>query len=135
MQVIPVSRGVGRQGLHPEDDRGGEELQGAAAVAAAIPGVREGVGKGVTGDAPPKPGVEKGGLISKSNEANGGDDPRNYILECPANAGPRPCPVKGCSSRASTRTAVRVQFWQRHVRNTVVILEVGNPPPPTVPPV
>ena len=49
------NRGAGRQVLHLEDDMGGEELQGAAAAAAAMSGVREGIDKGVTGDAPPNP--------------------------------------------------------------------------------
>ena len=47
-------------------------------------------------------------------------------MEFPTMAGPRPCPVKGCSGRASTRTAMSVHFWHWHVRDTVVILEEGN---------
>ena len=48
-------------------------------------------------------------------------------------AGPRPCLVKGCSDRASIRMAMRVNFWYRHVRDTVVILEEGNLPHPWCP--
>ena len=51
----------------------------------------------------------------------------------PAMAGPRPCPVKGCSGRASTRTAMKVQFWHWNIRDTVVILEEVNLPHPWCP--
>ena len=47
-------------------------------------------------------------------------------MEFPTRAGPKPCPVEGCSGWALTRTAMRVHFWYRHVRDTVVILEQGN---------
>ena len=52
----------------------------------------------------------------------GGDKPRTYMMAFPIREGPRTCPVKGCSGRASTGTAKRVHFWHRHVRDTVVIL-------------
>ena len=55
VQAIPVRRGVVRRGLHPENNRGGEEIQGVVAGAGGMTGVREVVGKGVTGDAPPNP--------------------------------------------------------------------------------
>ena len=51
----------------------------------------------------------------------------------PTRAGPRLCPVKGCSGQALTQTAMRVHFWHRHFRDTVVILEVGNLPYPWCP--
>ena len=38
------------------------------------------------------------------------------------------CPVKGCPGRAGTRTAMRVHFWRRHVRDTIIILEEGTSP-------
>ena len=47
--------------------------------------------------------------------------------------GPRPCPFKGCSGRASTQMAMRVHLWNRHVRYTVVILEEDNLPHPRFP--
>ena len=47
-------------------------------------------------------------------------------MEFPAKAGTRPCPVKGCSGQALMRMAMRVQFWNRHIRDTVVILDEGN---------
>ena len=67
-------------------------------------------------------GVAKGGLGSEGDESDGGDKPRTYRLAFPARVGPRPCPVEGCSGRASTWTAMRVHFWHWPVRNTVVIL-------------
>ena len=55
MQTMPGNRGAGRRGLHLADDRGRAELQGASAVAGAIPRVQEVDGKGVTGDTTPNP--------------------------------------------------------------------------------
>ena len=55
MQTMLGSRGAGIRGLPPADDRGRAELQGAEAGAGAMAGVREGDGKGVTGDTPPNP--------------------------------------------------------------------------------
>ena len=52
---IPDGRGTGRQSLYPEDDGDGEELQGATVGVGELPGVREGLGKGITGCAPPNP--------------------------------------------------------------------------------
>ena len=69
-------------------------------------------------------GVAKGMLGSEVYEAEGGgDDQRTYKMAFPTRAGPRPCPVEGCSFRAFTQTATRMHFWLRHVRDTVVILE------------
>ena len=39
-------------------------------------------------------------------------------------------PVEGFPGRAGTRTAMRVHFWRRHVRDTIIILEEGNLPHP-----
>ena len=55
MPAMPGSRGVGRQGLHIKNDRGGTEFQGESAVEGAMSGVQEGLRKGVTGGAPPNP--------------------------------------------------------------------------------
>ena len=74
--------------------------------------------------------VAKGGLGSEGDEADKGNDPITYRLEFPAKAGPRPCPVEGCGGRSSTWTAIRVYFYNRNVRDTVVILEEGNLPHP-----
>ena len=78
-------------------------------------------------------GVAKGGLVSEVGRADGGDDTRTYRMAFPARVRPRPCPVEGCSSWVSTRTAMRVHFWHRHVRDTVVILEEVNLPQPRFP--
>ena len=71
-------------------------------------------------------GVDKGGLVPEKDDSDGGDEPRKYRMAFPAKAGPRSCPVKGCSGQALTRTAMRVQLWHRHVRDPVVILEERN---------
>ena len=47
-------------------------------------------------------GLAKGRLGSEGDEADkGGDDTRTYRMEFPMRLGPRLCPVKGCSVRAS----------------------------------
>ena len=71
-------------------------------------------------------GVDKGRLRSEVNKTNEGDKTRTYRLAFPAKAGPRPFPAEGCSGWASTQTEIKVQFWHRHIRDTVVILEEGN---------
>ena len=71
-------------------------------------------------------GVAKGGLGSEGGEVDGGDEPRTYILTFPAKSGHRPCPVEGCSGRASTLTAMRVHFCHRYFGENVLILDEGN---------
>ena len=44
--------------------------------------------------------------------------------------GAKACPVEGCPGRAGKRTAMRVHFWSRHVRDIIIILEEGNLPHP-----
>ena len=73
-------------------------------------------------------GVAKGRLGQEGNEAEGGNKTRTYSMMFPAKDGPRPCPVEGCSGWSSTQTDMRVQLWNWHVRDTVVILEEGNLP-------
>ena len=51
----------------------------------------------------------------------------------PQGGGARECPVEGCLGRSGTRTAMRVHFWRRHVRDVVIILEEGNLPHPRCP--
>ena len=70
--------------------------------------------------------VAKGGLGQEGYEEAGGDEPRTYMMAFPENAGPRSFPVEGCSDQVLTRTAIRVHLWNRHVWETVVILEEGN---------
>ena len=71
-------------------------------------------------------GVAKGGLgsggggVDVSNRVN---DPRTYRVEFTAQAGHMSYPVKGCSGRASMRTAMRIHFCHRHIRYTLLILD------------
>ena len=68
-------------------------------------------------------GMAKGRLGQEGNEATRVNEPRTYRMAFPAMEVPRPCLVEGCSGRALTWTATRLHFWNRHVRDTVVILE------------
>ena len=58
-----------------------------------------------------------------------------YKMNFPTKGDRRQCPVDGCPGVSETRAAMRVHFVHRHVHDTVVILEEGNPPPTTGPPV
>ena len=53
VQAMPGIRSVVRRGLHTADDRVGTKFQGDTAGTVVLPGVLEGTGEGVTGDAPP----------------------------------------------------------------------------------
>ena len=53
----------------------------------------------------------------------GGGEPKTYRIEFPTKGGTRAFPVEGCPGRTGTRTAMRVHFWRRHVRDVVIILE------------
>ena len=55
VQALPGGHGDAIQGLHPEDEGRGEELQGAAAGEGTMPIMQVGSVKGVTGDAPTNP--------------------------------------------------------------------------------
>ena len=67
MPAMPGSQGAVRRGLHTADDEVRADFQGEAAGAGELPGVQEGLSKGVTGDEPPNParsdkrGVGEGG--------------------------------------------------------------------------
>ena len=73
-------------------------------------------------------GVTRGGAGQKEDEgdSNGVDNIRMFRMTSPAKAGPMPCPVEGYSGRTATRKATRVNFWNWHIRDTVVILEEGK---------
>ena len=58
----------------------------------------------------------------------GGGEPHTYRIEFLTKGGTRECPVEGCPGRAGTRTAMRVHFWRRHVRDIVIILKEGHLP-------
>ena len=62
----------------------------------------------------------------------GGGKPTTYPIEFPK-GGTKECSVEGYPGRAGTRTAMKVHFWQRHVRDVVIILEEGNFPHPRCP--
>ena len=66
-----------------------------------------------------------------TDTATGGAEQQTYRMEFPK-GGTKAFPVEGCPGRAGTRTAMRVHFWRRHVRDTVIILEEGNLPTPPV---
>ena len=51
----------------------------------------------------------------------------------PTKGRPWSCPVEGCLGQARTRTAMRMHFFNRHVRDIVIILEEGNLPHPCFP--
>ena len=61
------------------------------------------------------------------------DEQQAYRMAFPTAGGPRDYPVEGCLGHVATRTAMRVHFLHRHVRDTVVILEEGNLPHPRCP--
>ena len=59
-----------------------------------------------------------------------GDGPQTFRMAFPAKGGPRSFPVEGCSGRLVTRTEMWVHFLNRHVLDTVFILDEGNLPHP-----
>ena len=68
-------------------------------------------------------GVVRGRSGQEDDDGSGGGKPRKFRMILPVKAGPRPCPVEGCSGRAATRTAMGVHFWYQYTRYTVVIME------------
>ena len=71
-------------------------------------------------------GKAKADKWSWNESATGGGETRTYQIELPTKGGTRVCPVEGCPGRARTQTEMRIQFWRRHVRDIVVVLEEGN---------
>ena len=61
--------------------------------------------------------------------ATGGEEQTTYRMKFPKGE-TTDCPVEGCPGRAGTRTAMRVHFCRRHVRDTIIILEEENLPHP-----
>ena len=59
-----------------------------------------------------------------------GGDPHIYRMAFLTKGRPRSCPVEGCTGRAGTRTAMRMNFYRRHVQDIVVIFEERNLPHP-----
>ena len=88
----------------------------------------EGVGKGVTGCALPKPVWRgEGGSSTGGRRVRGGATSPG-LTGCISKAEQRHLPVEGCSVLAATRTAIRVQFWHLNVWDMMVILVEGNLP-------
>ena len=54
------------------------------------------------------------------------EEPCTYNMAFPATGVLRKFPVEGCPEQSSMRTAMRVQFSHRHVRDNVIILEELN---------
>ena len=52
-----------------------------------------------------------------------GGEPCTYKMAFPTSGGPRNCPIEGCWERAATRMVMRFNFFHRHFRDTVIILE------------
>ena len=73
----------------------------------------------------------RGGAEQKDykGDINGGDETGTFRMTFLENAKLSPFPVEGCSGQAETRTYMLVHFWHRHVRDTVLILAEGTPPP------
>ena len=62
-----------------------------------------------------------------------GGEPQTYKIASPTAGGKRNCTFKGCQGRAVTRMKIQVHFLHRNYRDTVIILEEGNPPHPWCP--
>ena len=51
---------------------------------------------------------------------------QTYPMAFPTKGGPRSCPVEDRPGWAGTRAAMQMHFFNRHVRDIVIILEEGN---------
>ena len=89
-------------------------------------GLRKGDGGGVARltpqDATRQRTGEEMGMDRLGHGGGEGGETQTYRLEFPKGRTTE-CPVEGCSGRAGTRTAMRVHFRRRHVRDTIIILE------------
>ena len=94
--------------------------------------LRKGVGSRVIGYTPHDAARENQGEMVELDRRSYGGEPTTYRIEFPK-GGTRECPVEGCFGRAGIRTAMRLHFWRRHVRDVVIILEEGNLPHPRFP--
>ena len=72
-------------------------------------------------------GKEMGGRRHWETTAPDGE-PHTYKMDFPTVGAPRNFPGEGFRGRAAMQTAMRVHFFHRHVRDTVIILEEGKPP-------
>ena len=55
-------------------------------------------------------------------------EPQTYRMVFPPVVGLKTCPVEECWGRVATQMAIRVHFLHQHVRDTVILMEKGNPP-------
>ena len=67
-------------------------------------------------------GVAKGGSGHEGDGDDGGDKLRKNRIAFPDKAGLRPCSVEGYGGRAETQNSMKMHFWHRHGRDTVVIM-------------
>ena len=72
--------------------------------------------------------MSKGGPVQEGDGEDRGGKHKTYRMAFPEKAGPRTCPVEGFFGRVATRTSMQVQFWHRHVHDTMIILEEDNLP-------
>ena len=109
--------------------RRGNQLPGMPLAADALPGLRSGPGGGYAcvptpntelccywspfGDPPPPPPA---------------GDHQAYRIYFTSMSGMQDFPVEECQGRAATRTGPHVSFLQWHMKDTVIIVEEGNPP-------
>ena len=78
-------------------------------------------------------GVAKGGSGQENDKEFGGDDTRTFRVAFLEKSELSSFPVEGCSGQAATWMSMRIYFWHRTVRDTVVILDEGNLPRPRCP--
>ena len=97
-------------------------------------GLRKGGGGRVAG-LPPNGTAREGTVKALDMDGRGyggggeGSMPQTYRVYFPK-GGAKACSVEGCPRREGTRTAMRVHFWRRHMRDRVIILDEGNLPHP-----
>ena len=126
---IPGRRGKVRGSMWLSYDGGGYGIQGATAELSEPTGVWEGLVKGVNWCAPPNPERrDEGGTGSGGRRRRRGQRSQEVHDVFPSKLGPRTYPVEGCSCRTEMRTTMRMHFWHRLIRDTVVIMEEGNLP-------
>ena len=121
-------------GIWEKDEGGGTNIPGTLERKGPVRGLRNRDCGGIIG-------VKQGdsawaggrGAVDLGASATGGEPP-TYRMAFPTKGGPRSCPAEGCPGRAGTRTATRMNFFNRHVRDILIILEEGNLPHPQCPP-
>ena len=126
---MPGIREAVRGGVPEKDERSGTIVLVDAEGSYPVQGVRGGYGKHVVGGTNADTAWE-GSRGDKELRNNG---PWRGSATCRMSflniGGMRNCPVEVCPGRAATRKAMWVHFFHRNVRDTVIILEEGPPPP------